>query len=743
MASDVSVAQVCGLLEDLINSDGSEMSSRTHSKLKQIWDLLRQASAPSATFADVQLSPEAVNTMAAHDPTVIQQHEEGMPKKSSDSMSRRLSHTVWSTVTTATGMPAVEEQRFYSPSQQRRRQQLWNPSSTISYTGSLHRKPWSNFRRRLSHGHFNTTDVSEAQLQQLRQQSADGVLQSPSSETPQFVTERSYPSANGFLSISAPSVSSDDLSLSRQASDPCMTVSPENPNDIRIEQSPIPEGPSEVEKKQTPETIGIPLEYLPSVLATDMDYDGKGLVACAYVAGTLSEDEPHPAYKPISGEAVFSDLSVPESAAEAPLLDELYLWNYPIFELACETGGRVLSMLAVQLFDDHNLFEELNIPRHKFTAYFQALENGYRDNPYHNRIHAADVLQSMAYLLDTKIFGFDVGYKDTEEAKSNPDNLLENFCRDRLGEMLMNQHSSSCSWHTMRDALSSLELAACFIAAAQHDYDHPARTNSFLVNSGSDLAILYNDRAVLEQYHACSSWKLLRDNDDYNFLEDMKPSDVRTLRFMILEMILATDLAKHFELISLFRANQEKNSSDFLQKSGNRLGVMQMCIKIADINGPAKCGSLHRKWAYLICEEFYDQGRAEADLNLSISPYMDQRNPMLPKLQVSFIRGLLQPLLEAYALAGFMPGPYELLDEDDLRKDRTAKDGAKEDTSKIQSSLGRVHNHIVSVIMRNANDNEAFWEEIIKKEDEAKKKSEEEEAAAAQPSEENGAESSL
>ena len=31
------------------------------------------------------------------------------------------------------------------------------------------------------------------------------------------------------------------------------------------------------------------------------------------------------------------------------------------------------------------------------------------------------------------------------------------------------------------------------IAAVIHDLDHPGKTNSFLVNAGSELALMYND----------------------------------------------------------------------------------------------------------------------------------------------------------------------------------------------------------------------------------------------------------
>ena len=39
----------------------------------------------------------------------------------------------------------------------------------------------------------------------------------------------------------------------------------------------------------------------------------------------------------------------------------------------------------------------------------------------------------------------------------------------------------------------------------------------------------------------------------------------------------------------------------------DRLLVCQMCIKLADINGPAKSKELHLQWTEGIVNEFYEQ----------------------------------------------------------------------------------------------------------------------------------------
>ena len=44
-----------------------------------------------------------------------------------------------------------------------------------------------------------------------------------------------------------------------------------------------------------------------------------------------------------------------------------------------------------------------------------------------------------------------------------------------------------------QDGWEASEIASILIACAVHDLDHPGRTNPFLCNSGSELAVLYND----------------------------------------------------------------------------------------------------------------------------------------------------------------------------------------------------------------------------------------------------------
>ncbi|CDQ97669.1 unnamed protein product [Oncorhynchus mykiss] len=87
-----------------------------------------------------------------------------------------------------------------------------------------------------------------------------------------------------------------------------------------------------------------------------------------------------------------------------------------------------------------------------------------------------------------------------------------------------------------------------------HDYDHPGRTNAFLVATNAAQAVLYNDRSVLENHHAASAWSLYLSQPEFNFLANLDHVEFKRFRFLVIEAILATDLKKHFDFLAEFNS---------------------------------------------------------------------------------------------------------------------------------------------------------------------------------------------
>ncbi|XP_006865889.1 PREDICTED: cGMP-inhibited 3',5'-cyclic phosphodiesterase B [Chrysochloris asiatica] len=414
------------------------------------------------------------------------------------------------------------------------------------------------------------------------------------------------------------------------------------------------------------------------------------------------------------------------------LIEKMSNWNFQIFELVDKMGdksGRILSQVMYTLFQDTGLLEIFKIPTQQFMNYFHALENGYRDIPYHNRIHATDVLHAVWYLTTRPIPGFQQTHND-----HGTGNEADSDDRINSGQIAYIS-SKSCSipdesYGCLSSHIPALELMALYVAAAMHDYDHPGRTNAFLVATNAPQAVLYNDRSVLENHHAASAWNLYLSHPEYNFLLNLDHVEFKRFRFLVIEAILATDLKKHFDFLAEFNAKANDVNSNGIEWSNenDRLLVCQVCIKLADINGPAKVRDLHMKWTEGIVNEFYEQGDEEANLGLPISPFMDRSSPQLAKLQESFITHIVGPLCNSYDAAGLLPGQWIEADEDDTESDDEEEDGDELDTDdeemedslnpKAQRRKGR--RRIFCQVMHHLTENHKIWKDIIEKEEKCK-----------------------
>ncbi|NWH67122.1 PDE3B phosphodiesterase, partial [Geococcyx californianus] len=293
------------------------------------------------------------------------------------------------------------------------------------------------------------------------------------------------------------------------------------------------------------------------------------------------------------------------------LMEKMNNWNFQIFDLVQEMGdqsGRILSQVTYTLFQDTGLFEIFKIPTQEFMNYFRALESGYRDIPYHNRIHATDVLHAVWYLTTRPIPGFQQIHNehimegDMDEA-SDIDSVQVSYISSKSCSI------ADDSYGCLASNIPALELMALYVAAAMHDYDHPGRTNAFLVATNAPQAVLYNDRSVLENHHAASAWNLFLSRPEYNFLSNLDHVEFKRFRFLVIEAILATDLKKHFDFLAEFNAKVNDINSHGIEwnNENDRLLACQICIKLADINGPAKVRELHLKWTEGIVNEFYEQ----------------------------------------------------------------------------------------------------------------------------------------
>uniref|UniRef100_A0A672I4N0 Phosphodiesterase n=1 Tax=Salarias fasciatus TaxID=181472 RepID=A0A672I4N0_SALFA len=400
-----------------------------------------------------------------------------------------------------------------------------------------------------------------------------------------------------------------------------------------------------------------------------------------------------------------------------PLMSQLNNWNFPIFTLMEKTSGkcgRILSQVSYRLFEDTGLFETFKIPVKEFMNYFHALENGYRDIPYHNRVHATDVLHAVWYLTTQAVPGLPSLITDHGSASDSDSD--SGITHSHMGFLVSKTYTvSEDGYGCLSGLIPALELMALYVAAAMHDYDHPGRTNAFLVATSAPQAVLYNDRSVLENHHAASAWNLFMSHPEYNFLVNLDHVEFKRFRFLVIEAILATDLKKHFDFLAEFNAKVGDDPATGIDWSNenDRLLVCQMCIKLADINGPLKCKDLHLQWTEGIVNEFYEQGDEESSLGLPISPFMDRSAPQLAKLQESFITHIVGPLCNSYDSACLMPGRWvepdpEAEEPEAVENEEEEEEEEEEEDTKRRKVFCQITHHLM--------ENHEMWKKVIAEE---------------------------
>uniref|UniRef100_A0A3P9AFW7 Phosphodiesterase n=1 Tax=Esox lucius TaxID=8010 RepID=A0A3P9AFW7_ESOLU len=304
-------------------------------------------------------------------------------------------------------------------------------------------------------------------------------------------------------------------------------------------------------------------------------------------------------------------------------------WDFDIFNLEAACMKRPLTYLGLKVFSRFGVCEFLSCPEATLRSWLQVIEANYHStNSYHNSSHAADVLHATAYFL----------------------------CKERV-----------------KQSLDQIDEVAALIAATVHDVDHPGRTNSFLCNAGSELAILYNDTAVLESHHAALAFQITTRDDKCNIFKNMERNEYRTLRQAIIDMVLATEMTKHFEHVNKFvnsinkpLAALEENGEavkGILTSPDNRILVKRMLIKCADISNPCRPLELCIEWAGRISEEYFAQTDEEKRQNLPVvMPVFDRNTCSIPKSQISFIDYFITDMFDAWDAFADLPNLMQHLD---------------------------------------------------------------------------------
>lgn len=290
------------------------------------------------------------------------------------------------------------------------------------------------------------------------------------------------------------------------------------------------------------------------------------------------------------------------------LLDRMVDVSFDVRELATLVGmDLVLSKTAMMLFKAYDYLTALNCDEATFRRYVLAVGASYDgNNKYHNQLHATDVLvTSNALMVSSKL-----------------DGRIE----------------------------SGMEKACFLLASIVHDVGHPGRTNPYMINSCSDLAVRYNDDSVLENFHSATAFSLMK-LPECDVIANTE-NKVQARKWMI-QLVLATDLAKGGQIMNEFKnLVEESKISD--ADADHRLLMLKMMIKAADVSNPAKPMGIYKYWTNAIMDEFYLQGDVERRTCSCISMFCDREKPTLAGCQWGFISFVVAPIYKN--ICGYFSG---------------------------------------------------------------------------------------
>ena len=175
-------------------------------------------------------------------------------------------------------------------------------------------------------------------------------------------------------------------------------------------------------------------------------------------------------------------LDIPEE-----IIENIEESTFSIFKLDEKVGREnTLGIIGYYIFNVYGFYTLIKYPI--FENFIKAVTRGYiRKNPYHNDLHAGDITQTCMVFLN----------------KGKMNNLIN---------------------------LDIYNLCALFISCMVHDFKHPGVTNNFLINNNDPIAIRYNDKSVLENYHVAETFNLINSHSEYNIFSDLDKTESALMR---------------------------------------------------------------------------------------------------------------------------------------------------------------------------------------------------------------------
>ncbi|XP_059955917.1 high affinity cGMP-specific 3',5'-cyclic phosphodiesterase 9A [Mesoplodon densirostris] len=305
----------------------------------------------------------------------------------------------------------------------------------------------------------------------------------------------------------------------------------------------------------------------------------------------------------------------------------------PTFDVWLWEPNEMLSCLE-HMYHDLGLVREFGINPITLKRWLLCVHDNYRNNPFHNFRHCFCVTQMM--------------YSMTW------------LCR-------------------LQEKFSQMDILILMTAAICHDLDHPGYNNTYQINARTELAIRYNDISPLENHHCAVAFQILS-QPECNIFSSVPAEGFKQIRQGMITLILATDMARHAEIMDSFKEKME----NFDYSNDEHMTLLKMIlIKCCDISNEVRPMEVAEPWVDCLLEEYFMQSDREKSEGLPVAPFMDRDKVTKATAQTGFINFVLIPMFETVtklfpAVEELMLQPLwesrdryeELKQMDDARKER-------------------------------------------------------------------------
>ncbi|KAI7848061.1 hypothetical protein BDC45DRAFT_326020 [Circinella umbellata] len=339
-------------------------------------------------------------------------------------------------------------------------------------------------------------------------------------------------------------------------------------------------------------------------------------------------------------------------------------WDFLPLDMEVKELVHFVCLILNQALEHPDLAEFRVSDDEMFNFAFDIYNSYHNNNPYHNFRHAVDVLQSTYYFL------CQMGILEPMDRSTFTPFLKsqESECeRVDVGYSQTTLTEEQASYHKRcKELLRPIDILALLMASIGHDVGHPGVTNMFMIQSETPLAVLYNDRSVLESYHSMAFFHLLRKSCFSKLTYVEHNPDWKWFRKMVVHCILATDMGMHDDYVQRIEKqadhwhNHDIDLNNESEKDQERLTICGALIKCADIGNCTRPFSVAKRWARILAEEFARQGDLEKELGLNVLPINDRGKVSLGEFQLTFEKAIALKLYKA--VAKVIPGMSFCLD---------------------------------------------------------------------------------